>query len=242
MLFEIEIALAGIAIFFPLVLSFPLASWLKIRQLDLVMNINFITFIIFALLFPNNPTTLHVPGFFAYQEVNLACFLTAMQSIVLMLVFWITTWFFPFKGILISYYLGSLVSGIICLILFFKKRGWAFRWIPVKTQIRYVRLIAQRSLEYFVHSMCAIIIANVNTVLAGSVAGLSSAGDFDLVKKIFNFFVTAHLALLTPLVHIFTQAAQLGRWDSIARKFSFYQYRIWPLLFIGGCGLVYLPR
>lgn len=240
LLFEIEIALAGIAIFFPLVLSLPLASWLKIKQLDLVMNVNFIMFIIFALLFLNNPTTLHLPGFFAYQEINLGCLLTAIQSIILMLAFWITTWFLSFKGLLISYYLVFLVSGIICLILFFKRRGWAFRWVPFKTQIRYVRVIGQRSLEYFVHSMCAIIIANVNTVLAGGLAGLSTAGDFELVKKIFSFFVTAHLALLTPLVPIFTQAAQLGRWDSVARKFSFYLYRVWPLLFIGGCGLVYL--
>jgi len=240
LLFEIEIAFAGIIICLLIVSLLPFSSILKIRQPDLIMNINFLMLIILGLLFLNNPTTLQGSGFFAYQEVNLACFLTAMQSIIQLLVFWIATRFLPFNGVLISYYFVFILLGIICTILFFKKRRWNFGWIPINTQIRHVRSLAQRSMEFFVHSISSTIIANVSTILAGTVVGLSSAGDFDLVKKIFSFFVTAHLALLSPLSPTFTQAAQLGQWDSVARKFSFCKYRLWPLLFIAGCGLVYI--
>jgi len=237
--FEIEIALAGIIIFLLLVMFLSVTSILKITQPDLITNINFLIFIILALLFLNNPTTLQGSGFFVYQEVNLACFLTAMQSIILMLVFWITTWFLSFKWILISYYFMFLLSGIICSILFFKKRGWAFGWIPIRIQVRHVRSLSQRSMEFFVHSIASTIIANVSTILAGSVAGLSLAGDFDLVKKIFSLLITLHLALLAPLAPAYTQSAQLAKWDWVNQKLSFCLKKVWPLIFLGVGGLIY---
>jgi O-antigen/teichoic acid export membrane protein len=221
----------------------PFLSWvdiLKIHQSELVVSVHLLMNVVFISLFLNIPFMLMGTGFFAFQEVSLVCTITAVQSIILLILFWLTSFFLTFKWVIICYFVTYLLTNVIGTFWFLIRRGWPLVWASLANQYKHARSLANRSLEFFVLSLSATMIAAVGTFLAGTVAGLSKAGDFNLVQKIFGFVVTLHLALLAPLAPTYTQAAQLGQWDSVARKFSFCQYRIWPLLFIGGCGLIYL--
>lgn len=237
---QIGICVLGIVVGFVLMNVIPWQSTLKIHQLDLAANVNVIILFVTCFLLMNLSLSLVSSGFFAYQEVNLYCYLNAGQSIVQLIVFWISSFVFHFNGAIICYFFTPLITGIACMALFFHRREWKLSWIRLDIIKKHVRSLANRSFEFFILSLSASIIAVVSTILAGSVAGLSAAGDFDLVRKIFNFLVTGHLALLAPLAPVYTRAAQLGDWDWVKRKYSFCKRIVWPAIFMGGAGLIYI--
>lgn len=221
----------------------PLVPWveiLKIHQPDLVKNVHLLMNIVFIALFLNIPFILAGSGFFAYQEVNLICLFIAGQSIMLLFLFWFTTLIISFRGVIACYFVTYLLSNVISTIWFFKRRRWTLLWPPLAVQFEHVRSFINRSFEFFIQSSAGTIIANVSLFLAGTVAGLSKAGDFNLVQKIFGFMITLHLAILAPLAPVYTQAARLGNWELVQKKFSYCKHGIWPLLFIGGGSVIYI--
>jgi O-antigen/teichoic acid export membrane protein len=241
-IFFLQIGISILGVFAGFLLS-QFISWqsaFKIHQLDLIANTNIIIFSVFTFFLLNLSLSLVGSGFFAYQEVNLYCFLNAGQSIIQLVLFWISTLIFPFIGMLVCFFLIPLLTGIGCTSYFFYRRGWNLTWIPFNVIKKQVQSLANRSLEFFVLSLSATIITAVNTILAGKVAGLSAAGDFDLIKKIFSLLVTSHLALLAPLAPAYTRAAQLGNWAWVRKKFSFCKKIVWPIIFIGGIGVIYI--
>jgi len=238
--FQIVIGIAGSLLSLLLIPYLPWATMLKIHQHNLVTDASVLITFIVILLFVNIPFMLAGSGFFAFLEVNLACLLAAGQSVLQLIMFWLATMFLSFKGMVICFFVPYLIFGLVSTAFFFKKRSWDMRWIPIHTQIAHIRSIAQRGLEFFMLSMSATIITNITTFLAGIVAGLSIAGDFDLIKKIFTFLLALHLALLSPLAPSYTHAAQLGNWNWVKNRLAFCNRVIWPLLFIGGGGLIYI--
>lgn len=241
-IFYLQIAVSLIGIIVGFFLS-QCISWefvLKIHQPALIGNIKFLIFSVFGLILLNLPLSIVGSGFFAFQEVNLACYLSAAQVIIQLILFWISTRIFPFKGMLIIYFLTPLMTGSLFTAYFLKRRGWTMSWIPLHVMKRHIGSLARRSLEFFVLSLSSTIVASVSTILAGSVAGLSAAGDFDLVKKIFGLLVTGHLALLSPLAPAYTKAAQLGDWVWVKNKLRFCRYVLWPIIFIAAAGMIYI--
>lgn len=237
------LGLIGIVLTLIYLASVPYIPWVaifKIHEPALVINAHLLMYIVPVLLFLNVPFMLANSGFFAFQEVNLACIITACQSIILLVQFCITVFLLSFNQVIICYFITYLLTNMAGTAWFLIRRGWPLAWIPLADHFNHVKSLANRSLEFFVLSLSATVVATIGTFLAGSVAGLSKAGDFNLVQRIFGFVVTLHLALLTPLSPAFTKAARLGEWDSVQRKFSFCQNLIWPLLFLGGCSLIYL--
>ncbi|MFZ4440025.1 MAG: lipopolysaccharide biosynthesis protein [Syntrophales bacterium] len=221
----------------------PFLPWIeifKIHQAELVSTVPLLMNVVCISLFLNIPFMLMGTGFFAFQEINLVCAISAAQSVLLLILFGIASLILTFKEVIICYFVAYLLTNVAGTVWFMIKRGWPLVWISWPQQWQHIRSLANRSLEFFVLSLSATAVAAIGTFLAGAVAGLSKAGDFNLVQRIFGFVITLHLALLAPLAPAFTQAAQLGQWESVRGKFSFCQYRIWPLLFSGGCGLIYL--
>ena len=234
-----------IALIFTIIysLSFNSIQWnyiLKIQQSELIENSKQIFKVVIICLLLNIPFTLSTPGFFAFREISLASEIIAVQSIMLLVLFVITFLFFPYKYVIIFYFITYLITNIISTFWFLRRRGWRLKWISLAIQYRHIKSISNRSLEFFLLSSSSALVASLGTFLAGNVAGLSKAGDFNLVQRIFNLFVTIHLAMLAPLGPEFTQNAHLGKWDTLNRKFSFCKYKIWPVWFIVGGGLVYL--
>jgi len=237
---QIGIGILGVFVGFLLSRFISWQSVLKIHQLDLIANIKFIIFIVFSFLLLNLSLNLVSSGFFAYQEVNLYCFLNAGQSIIQLVLFWISILIFPFKGMIICYFLIPLLTGMMCTSFFFYRREWNLVWIPFKIIKQHVRSLANRSMEFFMLSLSSTITTAVSTILAGNIAGLSVAGDFDLIKKIFGLLVTSHLAMLAPLAPAYTRAAQIGNWEWVRKKFSFCRHVVWPIVFIGGASVIYI--
>jgi len=108
------------------------------------------------------------------------------------------------------------------------------------SQYKHLKSVSSRSMEFFVQSSVGIFISNISLFLASNVAGLSKAGDFSLVQKIFGLMITVHLALLAPLAPLYTQKAHLNDWEFVRSKLSYCKRIIWPSLFIVGGGAIYL--
>jgi len=138
-----------------------LISWefiLKIHQPDLIGNIKFLIFGGFGMLLLNLPMSIVGSGFFAFQEVDLFCYLSAAQVIIQLILFWISTRIFPFKGMLIMYFMTPLITGSLFTAYFLKRRGWTISWIPIHIMKRYIGSLARRSLEIFVLSLSSTIV------------------------------------------------------------------------------------
>jgi len=239
-LFQLYLGLIGAAVAIVAVPFFSWADILKIKEFSIVQNIDFYIITVLVSLFLSLPFMLMGSGFFAFQEINLVCSLSAAQSLIQLFIFWVSSRFLSFKGILFLYFLAYVLGSIVLTMVFFWKRKWSFSWIPLPTQIRYVTSLFQQSFTFFVLSLSSSIISAVSTILAGTVAGLSVAGNFDLVKKIFGLLTTLHLALLAPLAPAYTQSAQLGNWEWINQKLSFCLQKVWTMLFLGVGGLIYV--
>jgi O-antigen/teichoic acid export membrane protein len=218
----------------------PWAGIFKIQQAEIVSDVHLLILIALISLFISIPFTLMGTGFFAFQEVNLSCFITAAQSILLLILFWITSLFFTFKWVIICYFLAYLLTNGLSTVWFLMKRGWPLVWIPLTSQYKHLKSVSSRSLEFFVQSSVGIFISNISLFLASNVAGLSKAGDFSLVQKIFGLMITVHLALLAPLAPLYTQKAHLNDWEFVRSKLSYCKRIIWPSLFIVGGGAIYL--
>jgi len=218
----------------------PWAGIFKIQQAEIVSDVHLLILIALISLFISIPFTLMGTGFFAFQEVNLSCFITAAQSILLLILFWITSLFFTFKWVIICYFLAYLLTNVLSTVWFLMKREWPLVWIPLTSQYKHLKSVSSRSMEFFVQSSVGIFISNISLFLASNVAGLSKAGDFSLVQKIFGLMITVHLALLAPLAPLYTQKAHLNDWEFVRSKLSYCKRIIWPSLFIVGGGAIYL--
>lgn len=239
-LFQLYLGLIGAALAIVAVPFFPWAVILKIREFSIVQHIDFYIIIVFVSLFLSLPFMLMGPGFLAFQEINLFYSLSAAQCLFQLLIFVFSSFLLLFKGIIFLYFLAYVLGFIVLTMVFFWKRKWSFTWIPLATQMRHVTSLFYQSFNFFVLSISSSIIGVVSTIIAGTVAGLSLAGDFDLMKKIFSLLITLHLAVLAPLAPAYTQAAQLGNWGWVNQKLSFCLRKIWPVLFLGVGGLIYV--
>ena len=240
-IFYLQLAL-GLTCALIAVIAIPLFSWvgiLKISEISLSQTINFNIVQVLVLLFLGFPFMLASSGFFAFQEINLICLLSAVQALIQMVIFLIASRYLSFKWILFVYYFSNLISQILLTLIFFLKREWQFSWIKLTTQIQQVKSLFSQSFNFFILSLSSTIASTLSTFLVGTVGGLSIAGNFDLLRKIFALLATLHLALLAPLAPSFTQAAQLGNWNWINQKLLFNLTKLWPLIFFGAGGLIY---
>lgn len=241
-IFYLQLALALIGALIA-VIAIPIFSWvdiLKISDISLYKTINFNIIMVLILFFFSFPFMLANSGFFAFQEINLFNILSASQSLLQLSVFIIASQLLSFKWVLFAYYFSNLICQIVLTRIFLLKREWKFSWIILATQIRHINSLFRQSLNFFILSISSTITSALSTFLVGTVGGLSIAGNFDLLRKLFGLLATLHLALLAPLAPSFTQEAQLGNWNWINKRLSFALTRLWPLIFLGAGGLIYI--
>jgi O-antigen/teichoic acid export membrane protein len=237
---QIAIGLVGALLFLMFGSAIPWANLLKVNQPEIAGHINQLMILVFFVLFINVPLLAGSSAFIAFQEVHLNALLEAAQWIVLLFVFC----FFAlverlsFYHVVYHYFVAYLLIWFIRTFLVFRRRGWCLAWAPLAVQVRNVKAISSVSMDFFLLNISALVVSTGGTFLAGLVGGLTNAGDFNLIQRLFGLLITMHMALMASFGPAFTQGASLGNWEGVRRKLHFCLYIIVPLLFIGIGGLI----
>ena len=220
----------------------PWASLLKVQQPEMLRYINRLMIIVICILFVNVPFLVNSSVFCAFQEVHLDALLNAVQWVVLLGIFLVFIIIVPLKfgKVIICYFSAYLMIGIMRTIILFHHRKWCLSWVPIRKQFRNIKAISSVSSHFFLLNISTIIVSTGGTFLAGLIGGLTDAGTFNLIQRLFGFLINMHMALMASFVPAFTQWASLGDWDGVRRKFQFCLHVIVPLLFIGIGGMIFI--
>jgi O-antigen/teichoic acid export membrane protein len=178
------------------------------------------------------PVQLIWTAFFAYREIKLASFLTFLCNIIQTTIFVVAAFHCSFINLIFIYFAVNILIGVVLTVFLFLRRKWRFAVPPLPRIIAIVRSMARVSSHAFLLTISSLVGANLGPVISGAVSGLVIAGDFTLVQKLFNFLLTAHLAILAPVSPAVTMESRAGNWEAIRKRFRTCLLGIWPAFFL----------
>jgi O-antigen/teichoic acid export membrane protein len=212
--------------FVPLI---PWARWFKISDSHLAGQVVPFMPLILIVMIATLPVQLIWTAFFAYREIKLASFLTLFCNAVQTVIFIVAAYCCSFRNLILVYFASNILLGAVLTGYLFLRRNWRFGIPPLGRILTIIRSMARVSFHAFLITISSIIGANLGPVISGAVSGLVIAGDFTLVQKLFNFIITAHLAVLAPFNPAITQESRAGNWDSVKRRMRLHPWliRLW---------------
>jgi len=227
----------SIALIFP---HLPWASWFNAQSPAVIRVIPTTATIVAVCFVASMPLGLSYAGFLAYQEAGQRSLFDAIQSFMLLLTVVLFASRLTIAQLIVVYYLVFLLSQFIALVSFVRRRRWRPVWVPFGAAWGVVRQLAGRSVQFWALGLSAMLIFTTDPVIAGRVLGLASAGDFNVVLKLFTVIITVHFTVLTPLWSAYTEAAQVRDWAWIARSLRRSLWATVILLALGTSALALL--
>jgi len=199
-------ALLSIIIFFSKN-NLPWHHLIKTQNSNLYyVSINILTI---ALMFfsINAALQIYANGFYAYQETHFISIINIINKFVFF-VFIIFAVYekLNFKVISIIYLIIVLVTSLLGLIIFIKKRKWAKLRVSVKNVMNTVKSLYRYSIQFTLLQVISIILINIDIFLISNKMGLVMVGNYSLLKKIYLFSMSFHVIVLFPLWPAFTEA------------------------------------
>lgn len=216
------------------------AGLFKVQSVEFARQVNWLFPLVCGLVMLNQPLMVASTVFFARQEIVFVSLLSIAQSGVLILTFWLALHVGGFPLVVLSFFGAYGLCGLGVTLFLVRRYGWRWRWAPWREQRAILNSFIKPSMDFFLLSLSSMTAGFIGPVVAGAAGGLAMAGDFSLIQRIFGFLVTLQLALLAPLAPAYTYHAHLGEWEWIRGKFQFCVRRIWPLLFIAGCLIIWM--
>jgi O-antigen/teichoic acid export membrane protein len=210
----------------------PWARWFKMTDPLLIRQVVPLMPLVIIIMIGTLPVGLIWTAFFAYREIKLASFLTGICNILQTVVFVVAARTCSFAWVIPIYYLSNIALGLMLTAYLFLRRKWRFTWIPVSRMVAIIRSMARVSSHAFLNTISAIISNVVGTIISGAGFGLAVAGDFDLMRRLFSFLATAHLAILAPISPAITQESRAGNWDSVRHRLRVCVLQVWPAFFL----------
>ena len=209
----------------------PWAHWFKITDPLLAGQVVPLMPAILIVMIATLPVQLIWTAFFAYREIKLASSLTLLCNITQTAIFVVAAYRCSFTNLVLVYFASNILFGLALTTYLFLRRRWRFAIPPLGRIIAIVRSMARVSSHAFLLTISSLVGANLAPVISGAVSGLVIAGDFTLVQKLFNFLLTAHLAILAPVSPTVTRESRAGHWDSVRERLRTCLLRIWPAFF-----------
>ena len=228
---------ATMALIFP---HLPWASWFNAQSPAITRVIPTTATIVAVCFMACMPLGLSYAGFLAYQEAGRRSLFDAIQSLMLLLTVVLFASRLPIAQLIAVYYLVFVLSQLIALVSFVRRRRWRPVWVPFGAALGMVRQIAGRSVQFWALGLSAMLLFTTDPVIAGRVLGLASAGDFNVVQKLFTVIITVHFTILIPLWSAYTQAAEVRDWAWIARSLRRSLWATVILLVLGASALALL--
>jgi O-antigen/teichoic acid export membrane protein len=227
---------------FPLI---PWAHWFKITDPLLAAQVVRLMPVVVIVMMGTLPIGLVWTVFFAYQEIKLASFLSLGGNIVQTIVFvaaahWLNLpSLTAFSWIVLTYFAYPLIYGAVLTCYVFIRRKWRFGLLPPARVFDTVRSMARVSFHAFFLTISGILSMILGPIISGFVSGLTVAGDFTLLQKLFSFLVSAHLSILAPVSPAVTLESRSGNWDAVRRRLRVCVFQVWPAVFLVGGAAVW---
>jgi O-antigen/teichoic acid export membrane protein len=233
-----------VLLLFPLI---PWARWFKITDPLLIAQTVRVMPVVMLVMVGSLPVSLMWTVFYAYQEIKLASFLSGACTLLQTAIFVVVAYRCKFTWVLLIYFASNFALSILVTSYVFIRRKWKFALLPPARMLATIRSLARVSFHYFFLNLSAIISQILGPIISGATSGLVAAGDFALFQRLFNFLMTAHLAILAPVSPAVTRESHAGNWDAVRHRLRVCILQLWPAFFfiLGGiiwCGHPLLIR
>jgi len=226
----IAIVLIGLSL-----LLLPLAPWdhwFKITDPLLIAQVRRLMPIVISLMLGCLPVALMWTVFFGYHEIKLASFLSGIFTVVQTTLFLVAIYRVKFTWVVVIYFASTLAGSVILTAYVFVRRKWKIALLAPSRIFAIARSMAHISFHSFLLTLSYLTSMILGPIISGAVSGLTAAGDFTLVQKLFSFMVSAHLALLAPLAPAVTLESHSGNWDAVRKRLRVCVFQIWPAVFL----------
>jgi O-antigen/teichoic acid export membrane protein len=165
------------------------------------------------IIFLSIPLGISLTSFFSYQEIPLLSIINIFQALVnLLMILFLAYFGASIVTIAIIYFIICFITGVIGTFLFLIRRRWKFEYITVREIIRHNIELAPLGMKFFLVQISNSILLNSMTLIIGASISLSDAGEFNIVQKIYMFFMSLFLSISNPLWVAYSDAANRGAW------------------------------
>ena len=183
------------------------------------------TFVL-AVLILNLTFMLSQAGFFAYQETHWVSAFDLLKAISTFVAVWAAISLRgSFSSVVWAFYAVLLFTSVSCLATFLLRRSWKFAKVEWADLVRSLKSATPTSFKFALMQVAGAIIFYTHTYIVSYTAGMSAAGDYGLVQRLFLLLNGIHFFLLTPLWSAYTEAAALGDWQWVRKQMR------WSLLY-----------
>ncbi len=192
----------------------------------------------------NLPLSLWSSGFFGSQEPQLQSALDAVRSACLLAAVAAASFAGLSLPAMTALYFGAMLACSAAATGFFLvRRGW-LKAVPSKETVGgRLRELSVAGGPFAVLQVGAAVIVSTDALIVSQTAGLSAAGDYNAVQRLFLLLITAQFFLLTPLWSAYTQAHAMGERGWVRRRLWSSLQATFALTFGGAAVLALLgPR
>jgi O-antigen/teichoic acid export membrane protein len=219
-----------VLLIFPLL---PWARWFKITDALLAAQTQHLMPIVVAIMITTLPVSLIWAVFFAYHEIKLASFLSFAVMVLQTALFVLCVYHLDFTWLMLVYFTSNFVIGVFLTAYALIRRRWRFALVSVGSITAITRSLAPVSFHSFLANLAGITAMILGPLVSGAVSGLTAAGDFTLIQKLFSLLISSHQALLAPISPAITLESHSGDWDAVRRRLRICVFWIWPAVFLG---------
>jgi O-antigen/teichoic acid export membrane protein len=201
-----------------LLLSSPLIPWVGVLHAErssLVAQIPVIATAVAGLFVVSMTLNLGGVGFLAYQEAGIRSAFDVLQSALTLLAAAVLASRASLTVFVIAFYVALDVALLAALVFFLKRRRWNWLWLRPRAIASEVRSILSSSLSFWLLGVSYLLVFSMDPIIAARVLGLSGAGEFSVVQRLFILLITVHFTVLTPLWSAYSHAAETGDWPWI---------------------------
>ncbi len=211
----------------------PFVPWdvlLKSKNPDLV-GIGSSLCIIGGMFFAFNIAfNLYSSGFFGYQESHWNALFNSISKLSILAV----TVLFVFLGksfflVNIATFSAILASSMLGFASFLMIRRWPLVAIGIRKSLDIVKELWRKSAQFALLQIFSILLLNADLLVVSKASGLTAAGDYFIVKRLYLVVSALHFALLLPIWSAYTESIE-GMDYAWAKKMltttSFYTFAL----------------
>lgn len=180
--------------------SIPIDSLFKTNDLFLQKQAVDIFFWIQIMYLINIPLNIGIPLFFSFRESSKAAIFTILQSLISFIIIIILAVFNANIVVISLTYFGvNVFISAIGTLYFIYVRKWYYYRIRFRRFIEIIKEIFPQGLKFMLLQVGSSLLQNAGTICLSASVSVSVAAEFNVVQKLYTFFVGIYQSILNPI-------------------------------------------